>query len=195
MKKIIFILAMLFCPNLFAATLTTNKLPYTCQGGSSPQLCDSNLTTSNGNVGIGTAVPSYAFDVNGTIGSSSGDLASVAWQNYSSSTISGWSSLSVNKIYYKKFGKFCYVKYDLEGVSNATTASFTVPYASSSDGTSGLPFLAGETANNSVYTVAPAELLMFDGTTIVYSFKDSSEAPWTASNNKAIIGEFFYQTQ
>jgi hypothetical protein len=51
MKNIIFIIAMLFCPNLFAATLTTNTVPYVCQGGTNPQLCSSNLTTdSSGNL-------------------------------------------------------------------------------------------------------------------------------------------------
>ena len=45
---------MLFCPSLFAATLTTNTVPYVCQGGTSPQLCNSNITTdSNGNAAIG----------------------------------------------------------------------------------------------------------------------------------------------
>ncbi len=54
MKRIIFTLVMLFCPNLFAATLTTNTIPYVCQGGASPQLCSSNITTdSNGNANMG----------------------------------------------------------------------------------------------------------------------------------------------
>jgi len=55
MKKVTFILAMLCCPNLFAATLTTNTVPYVCQGGTNPQLCNSKMTTdSNGNlVGLG----------------------------------------------------------------------------------------------------------------------------------------------
>jgi len=50
MKKIIFILAMLYSPSLLATTLTTNTVPYVCQGGTSPQLCNSNITTdSSGN--------------------------------------------------------------------------------------------------------------------------------------------------
>ncbi len=57
MKKIIFILTMLISQSLFAATLTTNTVPYVCQGGANPQLCNSNLTTdSSGNIvkGLGT---------------------------------------------------------------------------------------------------------------------------------------------
>ena len=51
MKKVMFILAMLFSPSVFAATLTTNTVPYVCQGGASPQLCNSNISTdSSGNV-------------------------------------------------------------------------------------------------------------------------------------------------
>src|ERR1700733_10985548 len=54
MKKVLFILAMLFSPNLFAATLTANTVPYICQGGTNPQLCNSNMTTdSNGNLTSG----------------------------------------------------------------------------------------------------------------------------------------------
>jgi len=50
MKKIIFILAILYSPSLFAATLTANTVPYVCQGGTSPQLCNSNIITdSSGN--------------------------------------------------------------------------------------------------------------------------------------------------
>ena len=50
MKKTMFLLMILFCPNLFAATLTPNTIPYVCQGGSNPQLCNLNMTTdSNGN--------------------------------------------------------------------------------------------------------------------------------------------------
>jgi len=65
MKKIVFIISMLFCPSLYAATLTANTVPYVCQGGTSPQLCNSNLTTdSNGNVGI---VGAYQSESVGTI--------------------------------------------------------------------------------------------------------------------------------
>ena len=55
MKKFIFMmLAMLYCPSLFAATLTPNTVPYVCQGGTTPQLCNSNITTdSNGNANLG----------------------------------------------------------------------------------------------------------------------------------------------
>ncbi len=51
MKKIIFVLAMFLSPTLFAATLTTNTVPYVCQGGATPQLCNSKVTTdNNGNI-------------------------------------------------------------------------------------------------------------------------------------------------
>ena len=58
---------MLFPPSLFAATLTQNTVPYVCQGGANPQLCNSNLTTdSNGNVGIGTSAPDTSSFTPGT---------------------------------------------------------------------------------------------------------------------------------
>jgi len=41
MKKLIFLLSILISPNLYAATLTPNTIPYVCQGGTSPQLCSS----------------------------------------------------------------------------------------------------------------------------------------------------------
>ena len=51
MKKLIFLLSILISPNLYTATLTPNTIPYICQGGTNPQLCNSNITTdSNGNV-------------------------------------------------------------------------------------------------------------------------------------------------
>ena len=46
---------MLLSPNLFAATLMSNTVPYVCQGGTNPQLCNSNITTDNsGNLISGT---------------------------------------------------------------------------------------------------------------------------------------------
>jgi len=62
MSKIVFILTLLYSPSLLAATLTANNVPYVCQGGSNPQLCNSTVTTNNNNVGIGTSSPLGNFD-------------------------------------------------------------------------------------------------------------------------------------
>jgi len=173
MKKITFILMMFFCPSLFAATLTSNTVPYVCQGGSSPQLCDSSVTT----------------DSTGDIYSNSG-----GWQDYSArSTIVGWSSLGsgLKYIYYKKVGKIVFVNFYLYGTSNNTIASFTVPYTAATS--PGYTFVPCETIDNGVnyYT---GYVNIQAGYNVVNIGMMPGGKGFTASGNKYAFGQFWYQS-
>src|SRR3990167_5861782 len=58
----------------------------------------------------------------------------VPWADYGgTSTITGWSSFTNQKIFYTKVGKLVFVAFDLNGTSNATTVSFTLPYTRPAD--------------------------------------------------------------
>lgn len=60
--------------------------------------------------------------------SSNGDLYSITYTDYSStSTLTGWSSTTTKQIYYKKIGKLVLIEFYISGTSNATTTNFTVP--------------------------------------------------------------------
>lgn len=260
MKKIIFILALLSCPNAFAATLTTNNVPYACSGGSTPQLCNSNITTSGSNTGIGTTSPVQALQVydgrfqlssdtnngsfiitqysgttritsaassaGGTVaigreptavqgqpsgnytveiwsGANGGSAPTVqadanqdfytnAWSDYSSSsTIVGFSSLAVNQLQTKTVGKTVYVNFNIQGTSNSTTTSFTVPYTINSTFASEFPLASA--IDNTTYVNGAFGFAAVSGSTITFYLSGGN--PWTSSGYKEIAGQFWYQSQ
>jgi len=115
------------------------------------------------------------------------------WVDYSAvSTIVGWSSFTVNKIYTKQIGKIVFVNFDIEGVSNSINTSFTVPYISavnpgSHRGQIGLTF------DNGSALATPGAFYLPAGGNIVTLYKDSALTGWTASGNKYVLGRFWYE--
>lgn len=114
--------------------------------------------------------------------------AATAWTDYSAtSTIVGWSSYTTKQIYYKDIGKTRFVTFMLYGTSNSTSASFTLPSASSNtvatnngirvidNGAEGAIGLLGLLANSSTVTCYKSLL-----------------AAWTSSGDKLASGQFFY---
>lgn len=120
--------------------------------------------------------------VHGTIFSSS------PWSDYSaSSTIVGWSSFTVKEIYTRKIGSLLFVNYRLQGTSNATGATFTLPFA-----------LDGLTYSSSAYIIdngsaqtAPGWVVSTAASATITVSKDMSGAAFTASGTKAVRGQFF----
>ena len=111
------------------------------------------------------------------------------WTDYSaSSTIVGWSSFITKQIYYKDIGKTRFVTFTLYGTSNSTSATFTVPSASSNtiatnngmrvidNGVEGPVGLMGLPENSSTVTCYRSQL-----------------AAWTNSGVKLVSGQFTYQ--
>jgi hypothetical protein len=114
--------------------------------------------------------------------------AATAWTDYSAtSTIVGWSSYTTKSIYYKDIGKTRFVTFTLYGTSNSTSATFTLPSASSNtvstnngirvidNGAEGAIGLIGLPANSSTVTCYKSLL-----------------SPWTGSGDKLVAGQFFY---
>jgi len=111
-------LTMLFCPSLFAATLTANTVPYVCQGGANPQLCNSNITTdSNGNVGL---LGTYQSESVGTIYQAATDGFAVA-------TISNITSSSGTPSIYGYVNGTLITQATQNQAGTPTAASFTLP--------------------------------------------------------------------
>jgi hypothetical protein len=140
-------------------------------------------STTGLNIGT-TASTTVAHD-------SSSDIEDVPWQDYSaSSTIVGWSSFTTKWIYYKKVGKTVFVSFYIQGTSNATTASFTLPYNSAS-----APFVqfSSNSCSDSVNSASSS-----NNDYIYYNIFNASigksNSGFTASGTKYIQGSFSYQS-
>ena len=60
------------------------------------------------------------------------DALQVTWTDYSAtSTVVGWASFTKKVIQYRVIGSVVFVYFNLVGTSNATTITFTLPYAAS----------------------------------------------------------------
>jgi hypothetical protein len=121
------------------------------------------------------------------------DVRTTAWTDYgATSTITGWSALTTQKIFYKKLGKLVYVAFQLEGTSNATSATFTLPVARSTDAGFTLTAPMGGDIQNNGAAVTVASYLSLPSASSTVTLVLSSGA-WTGSSGKRAAGEFFYE--
>lgn len=121
------------------------------------------------------------------------DVYTVGWTDYSgTSTIVGWVTLTSQKIFYKKIGKTVFVSWMLEGTSNSTTTSFTLPFARSTD--TGFSIYGSIPAEDNGAVISSAVSHLASGASLIDFFKDITSAAWTSSGGKRIYGQMFYQT-
>jgi len=106
------------------------------------------------------------------------------------STIVGFSSFTTKKIYIFRRNKKVDVYYNLDGTSNATNLTFTLPYAIKT----GLImyWLAGLSVDNGGLTTSPSQLSLSASTVNVD--KTAFSAAWTNSGQKVIYGHLSYIT-
>lgn len=112
-----------------------------------------------------------------------------AWQDYSAtSTIVGWTSFTAKSIFYKQLGKFVHIAFNFQGTSNATTASFTLPFtANAVNPQFNFPCL---TQDNGAGVTGFAQLQANSST--VNGYTTYGAAAWTNSGTKVFTGQFFY---
>jgi len=128
----------------------------------------------------------------GGILSVTGDLYTTVWTDYSStSTVVGWASFTSKKIFYKKVGKLVFVVFSIDGTSNATTTTFTLPVATVNSIDT---WAAMRTRDNNTDQTYPGAIEIDAGGSTVNCLKDWASNAWTASSRKIINGQFFYQT-
>lgn len=121
------------------------------------------------------------------------DLYSVAWTDYSgSSTVSGWASRTFTNIFYKKIGKLVYVNFNINGTSNSTSVTFTLPFSAITGGT-GFTFqgVCGTGLDNGI-TLSTANAFIISGAT-VQIYPSPTFGNWTNSNQKQVNGQFWYE--
>lgn len=128
------------------------------------------------------------------------DIYSVAWTDYTaSSTITGWSSFTANRkiIKYKKIGKLVFVQWHLEGTSNATSVSFTLPYTCVNNTGTGYPSAYGTWFgyDNGAYLSTIQSTYISAGSSLVeHRTSPGTAAGWTASGTKISSGTLFYES-
>jgi hypothetical protein len=120
-----------------------------------------------------------------------GNIFTVPWNNYySSSTVTGWSSLSTTTLYYKRVGDLVFVNFNLVGTSDTTTVSFTLP---DSAATGSIIKKGGiRIQDNGTWQTTPGYLSFSGSTATIY--KNLNSGAFTASGTKAVQGQFWYET-
>lgn len=162
-------------------------------------------TVSGNTVINGTLTANGAATVNGTMLvqntiTANGDLFSVDWTDYAASaSIVGWSSFTAGRkfVFCKKVGKLVFVNFHLEGTSNATTASFVIPYIPY-PGTGSYPNVQGCLGfayDNGAAVGTPGIYSLLPGSGgQVNCYLNQTGAGWTASGTKIVNGNFWFQS-
>jgi len=119
------------------------------------------------------------------------------WTDYTAtSTITGWSATTVEEIYYKRIGNLIFVAFDIVGTSNSATTNFTLPFTCTNDPSGANVFKTAIVAeDNGSWDIGKCEVSRNTTTVHFYLSAGAAINGWTASGDKAIRGEFYYEAQ
>lgn len=175
---------------------TIGDIPYASASGTLAKLADvaTGQVLVSGGVG---AAPAYSASPTVTNLVATTDIYTTALTDYTAtSTITGWSSFTAGRkfIYYKKIGKTVFVQFWLEGTSNATTVSFTLPVAPTGTTYPVTAVALGSAMDNGSVLTTAGHLELLAGDTTVTCYTNMATATWTAANTKRVGGQFFYET-
>jgi hypothetical protein len=114
-----------------------------------------------------------------------------AYNNWASSANpSGWSSFYYKDIYYKKLGSLVFVTFYIHGECNSANTSFTLPFTSNAPGFHQGPVLVED---NYSWQTTPGMFEIVQGTSVVNFYKNCAKASFTASGQKGVAGQFWYE--
>lgn len=128
--------------------------------------------------------------VTGVLPSANG--GSSAWVDYSATTtVTGFSSTTTTRVWYQVNYKAVTVFFFIIGTSNATTFTFTLPNAHTSNynGT----YIGSFSRNNGITLTTPPGIFMSASSTTVDLYRDIAQTAWTNSGDKRCAGSFTYQ--
>jgi hypothetical protein len=129
---------------------------------------------------------------NGLYGGDLPNQINTPWIDFSEqSTIVGWSSFTTKSIRYKIVGNIVYVLFTIMGTSNSATTNFTVPLIIKNN----IVFI-NYSVDNGIGGLGLGYMTSANINTISfqrYSALNTQTPTWTASGNKQIIGQFFYE--
>lgn len=124
------------------------------------------------------------------------DIYTTQWTDYGgTSTIVGFALLPlpvVAYIWYKKVGKLVFVKFSLDGTSNAIATTFTLPYASVNS-TGSATQTATQFVDNAAASATAGAATVAINSNVCTLYTDFAAGAWTNANRKAINGQFFYE--
>ena len=109
------------------------------------------------------------------------------WIDYSAtSTVVGWSVLPTKIIRYRVIGKQVFFSVALEGTSNSTSASFTLPFQNKNIGNLNM----GYATNNGGNVIGSFDVSINSS---ICTLSQNYTAGWTASGSKRIYGQFYIE--
>lgn len=114
------------------------------------------------------------------------------WIDYSNaSTITGWSALTAQQIFYQKRGNIVKGFFYISGTSDAVSVSFTMPYTASADITYHVSACRG--ADNGANITNACLVQVVYGTKDVVIYSDMAGGAWTNAGTKMVAGQFEYK--
>jgi hypothetical protein len=127
------------------------------------------------------------WDVVGVSIEGADSLYDSGWIDYSAtSTIVGWSSFTTKVIRYRVIGKQVFVNFYIEGISNSTSTTFTLPNTALYGSINYLRL-----TNNGV--ISESFFRLIGSSSTVTFFTTVTSTTWTASGTKTIQGQFFIE--
>jgi hypothetical protein len=118
-------------------------------------------------------------------------VTAIPWTDYSAtSTITGWSSYTYKLIYYKKITDLIFVQFYIRGTSDSTSTNFSLPFAQNNDLI--VNVWARIKDNGGAWSTGFAEVSPAGSTCYVYP--TAAGGSWTASGEKGVLGQFWYET-
>lgn len=132
-----------------------------------------------------------------------GTIPENVWYDYTEySRIIGWSSFTYKNIKIKYVNNIMHVLFNLQGTSNSTTTSFTIPVATCAESIrpfNGALFFPGRAVNNSTITYARIQPLTNLNTGVGYEYTlvncgygivGGVSGTWTATGTKEVSSFF-----
>lgn len=101
----------------------------------------------------------------------------------------GFSAKTVDTLRYIQVGKIVFCQVDIEGTSNATTLTFTLPVAAKAADT----IASARIANSGAFLTTAGLIQTAAASTTATVSKDTSGAAFTNTGTKVVAGYFFYE--
>ncbi|HEX4346389.1 MAG TPA: hypothetical protein VHZ73_02390 [Vicinamibacterales bacterium] len=150
------------------------------------------LTSMATSLSPGVGIAKFIYDLTNTRWNLVGHVQGAAIDYTASSTIVGWSSFTSGRkfIKYTVTGRQILVQWQLEGTSNATAVSMTLPFTA--DGAGSFPSYYnpnGFTYDNGAATSTTGAAVIAPAASTINVFVNNAEAGWTGSGTKVCAGQ------